>query len=508
MPPFTYNRMSQPLCSLPLPPPLLPQIGSLSLTPIVQQMVIQQYANPIAVLPFTPNFQMSQPMISGYPQIPQQQLMVPPLTLPSPQSIPQPYGPAPLIPANMPVYSPNAPLFPFSCDTTSAGLQYPNSGYPSTCRACVPPPPPLNIPVADHRWTQHCSACYHVPADASSPNIRPTNGRSTPLLRHPIVLQNSYNPPMQQPQYPHVNPSIAMRPWLHSIPPLPQGAVIISDEYISRENLGTTYNFSKKYAVQHPHVYTFTSRSKSLSTDTTNQIKPETKSQRKYEDDKSQSRNKSTSLTQLSHSHVSHVSNVSNIHRSTIHSSSSSSSCSSCDALPSKEKQKSDRSSNSTKNNLARKQLSVAARNINLRYNYQIPDLPSVYHNNRYLKSSDTEESTFSNSSSSSSPFINKELKNGRPPSPVYLHVIREEEEDQKSIRTLLSTTSFQSSQKPVTKTIIIRTFTRGSPSTVSTISFNPSLNTLDDDFDSISMTNTIKTNRTDEQSTETSETS
>ena len=77
MPPFLYNRISQPFSSFPLPPPL-PQIGSLPLTPAVQQMVVQRYSNPIAVLSFPPSWQMPQMMMPSYSSVPQQ--YVPPVS--------------------------------------------------------------------------------------------------------------------------------------------------------------------------------------------------------------------------------------------------------------------------------------------------------------------------------------------------------------------------------------------------------------------------------------------
>jgi len=58
--------MPQHLCSLPLLPPL-PQIASLYLANNVPQMLMQRYANQVAVFPFTPNRQMSQRIMFGCP---------------------------------------------------------------------------------------------------------------------------------------------------------------------------------------------------------------------------------------------------------------------------------------------------------------------------------------------------------------------------------------------------------------------------------------------------------
>lgn len=56
--------MTQPQCALPLPPPL-PQISSLPLVSSLQQKIIQQYANPVTVLPFAPSAQSTQPVDSA-----------------------------------------------------------------------------------------------------------------------------------------------------------------------------------------------------------------------------------------------------------------------------------------------------------------------------------------------------------------------------------------------------------------------------------------------------------
>ena len=69
MPPFFFNQMSQPLCSLPLPPPL-PQPASLCLENNIQQLLMQRYANPVAVFPLDPNWQIPQPSIPPYQPAP------------------------------------------------------------------------------------------------------------------------------------------------------------------------------------------------------------------------------------------------------------------------------------------------------------------------------------------------------------------------------------------------------------------------------------------------------
>ncbi|CAF1172012.1 unnamed protein product [Adineta ricciae] len=206
IPPFLFNRISQPQCSLPLPPPL-PQLSSLPLSPAVQQMVMQQYSNPVAILSSNDN---------------------------------------------------EMPVGTIAC-------QPPNNSYPSTCRACVPAPPPLTVPVTGHCWVQHCSACHHVPTDVSNPNERPHNhGRMTPLLRQPTVEQYIYDERNQQyshqqqqsPQqhYPHINNSQARQnSWSNNLPPLPPGAVIISDEYITEDQPYGTYSSSNPYTQYSQH---------------------------------------------------------------------------------------------------------------------------------------------------------------------------------------------------------------------------------------------------------------
>ncbi len=528
MPPFLFNRISQPFCSLPLPPPL-PQIGSLPLTPFVQQMVMQQYANPVAVLPFTQNWQMSQAMMPMYPSIPQQQPqpVMPISTFQTPPSMPQPSIPLTLPPANMPLFPPNAASFPFSSDALSSAVQTSTGGYPSTCRACIPAPPLLNVPVTGHCWVQHCSACHHVPADTSSPNTRPTDGRSTPLLRHSVVMQNAYNPIVpdhQQQQYPHINTSMTMRPWLHEMPPLPPGGVIVSDEYLTPNHPAQTYHFSQNYAPQQPRVFHSLPRSITISTINSRQKKMKKKKSsrkrhKKYADDASQSNSTFNSSASLSYA------NTSNTRRS-----STSSSCSLCNESLTNEPEKSDITPQNSQSNLAHQNSSAAAHPIQVRYNYQPPDLASVYNKNLYLKSSDTDSTSLSEASASSNRLTTKQSDlnttkqsdlnttkqsdlnttkqsdlNTTKQSDLNttkqsdLNTTKQEAEDKRSIHTL-SSTSLQA-ERPVKRIIIIRQFMTSSPSTISTVSSNLSFNVIDKDFDSVSTTSTIKANEVDEKS-------
>ncbi|CAF1340653.1 unnamed protein product [Adineta steineri] len=227
VPPFLFNHIAQPLCSLPLPPPL-PQISSLPLTPAVQQRVIQQYSNPVATFPFTPNWQLPQSFASTCPPL-----------LPQPSMMPMPSFQAPQYasqPNSIPMLSSNtSPLLPYS-NPVSSVPQLPNNNYSNICRACVPPPP-LNVTVTDHSKFQKCSTCHHIPTDGSNPNVQLSNDRSTQLLHHPAIQQH----------YPRTNTYMTKSTWPHKLPPLPPGAVIISDEYIKKRDTSyDSYFYSKR----------------------------------------------------------------------------------------------------------------------------------------------------------------------------------------------------------------------------------------------------------------------
>ncbi len=177
-----------------------------------------------------------------------------------------------------------------------------------------------------------------------------------------------------------------------------------------------------------------------------------------------------------------------------------------CIALTANEHKKIDINPDNNKTNLVRKEFTATAHNINLRYNYQIPDLHSVYHNNPYFKSSDTDSTSLSNSDSLPNIFTTKKYKHGRPPSPIYFRSIIEEEEDDKKSKPTLITTSFQS-QQPVATTIIIRKLSASSSSIISSVSSNQSFDTKEKDADSISMTSTITTDQEGESDSIISET-
>ncbi|UJR25258.1 hypothetical protein I4U23_006610 [Adineta vaga] len=132
MPPFLYNRMAQPLCSYPPPPPL-PQLGSLSLTPAVQQMVLQRYSNPVAVLPYSSNWQSPQFMMPGYSQGFQQQQ----------QPVISAYQPA--LPAPQPNISHYMPSYSSSSSAPQSYMS-PPAPAPAQFYASLPPPPQSYIP--------------------------------------------------------------------------------------------------------------------------------------------------------------------------------------------------------------------------------------------------------------------------------------------------------------------------------------------------------------------------
>jgi hypothetical protein len=579
MPPFLYNRMSQPLCSFPLPPPL-PQLGSLPLTPAVQQMVMQRYSNPIAVLPYTPNWQMPQLMMSGYPSVPQQQqqymppisaipalppppqIYIPPsaptAALPSLPPAPQAFIPPPVlfsaptsalpslppapqafIPPPPPSFAPISalPSFPFASQTfipppapSSAPIsalpsfplasqtyipptipanlpvpsslslqlpipdanivpslpQYSYSGYPSICRACPPAPPPLNISVTGHCWVQHCSACHHVPTPISNPNVRPGSGRITPLLRHPTVPQ--YIPEQirqEQQEYLYANAPVMMRPWLRKTPPLPPGAIVISDEYFNKDGSHSQYNHSQR---RH-RPYERNARTKNRSTTVTS--KPiaasnptATKNHRSVSPRRANNNNNNNSRQHQGSSKRKSAMSVT----STSTSSSGLSDEYKKVALPLPK----------TKQDAIPQQLNREARNVHLQYNYQTQELPTVYLINRYLKSS-SEASTLSS---------NVEIPSDHCPTLMKKHTsISSSSSDSSSIKNLPNLKKEDEKpprppsrrKKSKEKLIIIREFMTNSPSTISTISSNMTFNILNKDDDSTSTTSSLTTDRLEE---------
>jgi len=533
MPPFLYNRISQPLCSFPLPPPL-PQIGSLPLTPAVQQMVIQRYSNPIAVLPFSSNWQIPQMMTPSYPLASQQQQQsILPVTAfqsfpPSPQSYiplpapvlaspplppaPQAYIPPPVppyapisalqslppapqayipppptIPANIPVLSPPSFQLPLSnANAAPSSPQYSYSGYPSMCRACPPAPPPLNIPVTGHCWVQHCCACHQVPTPISNPNIRPGGGRITPLLRHPTVPQ--YVPEQineqQQQQYHHANAPVMMRPWLRKTPPLPPGGVLISDEYIDRNGSHSRYDYPPRQHRQHKRSSDAKRRSATVTSRTTSAKSPTViKSNRSVSPGRVNKNNSNS---------TEHQGPLKS--KSTTSASSSSTSTSGLSA----EYNKTTLHAPKTKQNTLPPQLTRESRNINLQYQYQTQELPAVYLLNRYLKSS-SEASTLTSNVETRSDYSSPIVKERRP--------ILSPSSDSNSIKKEPNLEKVDENvphppsqpNKPKERLIIIREFRSNSPSILSTISSSMEFSIIDKDEDTLSTTSTIKANKLEE---------
>ncbi|CAM4758480.1 unnamed protein product [Rotaria magnacalcarata] len=558
MPPFLYNRISQPLCSFPLPPPL-PQLGSLPLTPAVQQMVAQRYSNPVAVLPFSSNWQTPQMMMSSYPQaslyqqqpIPSistfqscsnaQQPYMPPL-VPACSSIPPasnlqmlpsapmqafsslqpasnlqmlpsapmqafsslqpasnlqmlPSAPmqdfssaatafmsapistfpsqqldlqsfaasAPMMPANMPVSSP-----PYDTAASSLFQNNFNSSYPSICRACPPAPPPLNIPVMGHCWVQHCAACHHVPTSVSAPNARPAIGRITPLLRHPTVPQYVPNQTTQQNQYLRAPTPDLMRPWLRKTPPLPQGAILISDEIISKDDYFARYNRSPRKYRRHHRSSQPKQRSTTVSSGTISTTSPavvkvgrSVSHQRKSKNNSNQTRNKASNKSNSKVSKSSSSDLTVEYQKVTLHSS-------------------------KDKENTLPQQLTGEARNVNIIYSYQPQELPNVYLLNRYLKSS-SESSTLASNIQASSDCLSTPIEeHGNISSPLMDSISTKEEPiSEKENETSIHLPS--QSVKTKARVIIIRQYIASSPSVSSTISSNSAFSIIKKDKEAIS---------------------
>ncbi|CAF1340690.1 unnamed protein product [Adineta steineri] len=615
VPPFLFSRMTQPLCSLPLPPPL-PQISSLPLTPAVQQMVMQQYSNPVATFPFTPNWQSPQSFAPTYPPPLQQPSMMPmpsfqappsfaptylpllqqpsmmpmpscqappsfaptyppplqqpsmmpmpscqappsfaptyppllqqppmmpmsscqappsfaptyPPLLPQPSAMPMPscqappsfaptYPPLLQQPSMMPMPSFQAPqyasqpnIIPMLSSNTSPSLPYsnpvlsvpqqPNNDYPNICRACIPPPPPLNVSVTGHHLLQHCSACHHVPANNSNPNFRLSNDRGTPLLRHPIVQQYLPDPRTLQQCY-HNNTYMTQSAYSHKLPPLPPGAVIISDEYIQKSDLAGAYHYSQKYPIQHQRVGSSTSQIRILPTYSVQK-------KRRHKDNSKKQRQKKYSHHHNQHRLTYDKSNDSigvpymksprndNLHSSSEYSTSRSSS--------NTQHQNIDKNPYSERN-LALKELSAMANMINLRYNHQTPDLRPTYqfHNYTSVDNNNSMPPDISNIPSRLS--STKKYDQYTRPLSSYFHSVKDEsdlerepseQEEGYITRTHSSLThSSLSSQpeQPKKRIINIHHLREDSPATLSTISEDPATANNVKDVDSDSTTSTV----------------
>ncbi|CAF2318621.1 unnamed protein product [Rotaria sp. Silwood2] len=505
-PPFLYNRIAQPLHAFPLPPPL-PQLGSLPLTPAVQQMVIQRYSNPVAVLPCTPSWQMSQLMMPIYPQFSQAQPMVPisafepfstaaqsyipplmptfPYLPPAPQPCipnlmpafpslppaPQLYLPPPSsMPMNQCMLSPPSSQLPLpDTNVVSSFPQYFNSNYPSMCRACPPVPPSLNISVTGHCWVQHCAACHHVPTSISNSYVRPASGRITPLLRYPTVPQYVPDQTIQQQQYFQNEAPILMRPWLRKTPPLPPGAILISDEYVTDNRYSSGHDRSRRRKRRPKDSYYPAQRATTVASKTVTTVNPTAIKV-----------SRSISPRRSSKTHNNRTQNEAFVQSNNIISNDSSSTTTSDVTV---EYQKVTLHSSKPKENDIPEQLVNEARNINFQYNYQPQELPSVYLVNQYLKSN-SEDSTLTASFrtlSDCSPSLIKENIQTSSSSSNFSPMKEEansEKEDEKS------THPPSQIKKPKERLIIIREFMTSSPSTMSTISSNSAFSIIDKDID------------------------
>lgn len=499
MPPFLFNRMQQPLCSFALPPPL-PQLGSLLSTPGIQQMVMQRNQNPVAVFPFSSNWQMPQPMIPSFPQVQQQQSLMPvssfqPISA-APQSYlpaaPQPYGP-PLMPfaqqysqpymppsyampSNQPgSYLPPPPMFPGSAAPPPAP-NYTDNSYPAICRACPPAPPSLGIPVQGHCWVQHCSACHHVPTPVAQPNVRPNGGRVTPLLRYPTVPQYVPDQPMYSQADPHANAPVMMRPWLRKTPPLPPGAVVVSDHYISRNPSRQRHQSSKRPPKSYPRQSSHRQHSSTATTTLTVQTSNVADRNTRSEFPVNQNPNNNNTIKR-------HEESARSKSVSSATSQSSSASAKSADYNKTTIYQP------EPKEKVIPKQLAGEARNVNLKYNYQAQELPSVYLINSYLKSSSEGSSLATHLRESP---VSSENSHANASSPIDSNRAKEEKARGSPLPP----------QTAKSKRIIIRASTTRSPSTVSTISTlssDAAFSILGKDSDTLSTTSTVKANRSEE---------
>ena len=347
------------------------------------------------------------------------------------------------------------PPVPYSFDAIPLPAPRANDAYPSTCRACVPSPPSLDRQVIGHQWLQHCSACHLVPADASSPNSRPHHGRSTPLLRHPLVQDRICCPPVQQKHhYPHINPFPTRHPSLYNIP-LPPGAVIISDEYIGRNDVAGVRRLSNNYAIDNPRVFHAAPTSTALLGYQMNHIsKKKKRSRRKgHKDTKSTSNTSSTTMTR---------------------SSSTSSWCSLCEAAQRKESLPRDIiSTTDRQDSIGRqKMISKEVRKLSLPYGYQSSDFNSIHNENQPSKISDTDSiSTFDPKLLSNDSHV-AENDNSIAPTPVSVDLLKTE--DPKSISSLSLNQS--KTQNPVKQVIIIQRRRSSSLTSIHTVSSDDSL--------------------------------
>jgi hypothetical protein len=535
MPPFLYNRMSQPFCSFPPPPPL-PQLGSLPLISGVQQMVMQRYENPIAVLPFSSSWQMPQPMMANpiqyaqqqpqqpmminsmqIPAVQQQPMMVNSMQIPAVQQQPMMVNPIqfaqqqqqqqqPMMPMSafemMPSTQPlpgagqsnmhSAPSMPFNISppisssmphpfennpAPSSATNYPMNAYPSTCRACPPAPPSLDIPVRGYCWIQHCSACHHVPAAADNLNSRPHGGRMTPLLRHPTVPQFIPDQSIQPQQQPHANAPVMMRPWLRKTPPIPPGAFLISDEYIDRNSVKRRSHRSSTQSKADSHHSTRKQRSSTEVSSPRSSLPPVVINHVRSKTLAKQNQLNNQPLVSKESPREKSAASVASTDTS--------------DSLKSADYNKVKIYPIESKEKRIPPQLAAEARSVNIQYKYQSQELQSVYLINRYIKSS-SEESTLKSNQ-------DRYECCPTPPSEMsFSHALEsgKYETQSKQEDDMLSCSSPMMFTNLMDKRIIIREFTASSPSTISTrstISSDAAFSIIDKDSDSISTTSTVK---------------
>ena len=386
---------------------------------------MDRYTNPFAVLPFNPPMPVSAFASAPQPDLSHRAAFPPPANFDAPPSIP-----------------------PQS-----------HNHDPNICRACPPAPPELNIPVSKYNWIQHCSACRCTPNSSFHSNVRPARGRITPLLGPPISPDHSIG----SNRYPHVNSSHIQPPWATKLPTLPPGAVVVADYYLTRNQFNQYCRPNTS-----PLIRSRDRGRRSRTIDKGRSIE-----KRIY---RSNSPRKAARNEPLAPRHLPSVTE-------STRSSTGSSFTSETDEHP-----HAALTSQSSRKSFARQQLSAAARHVNLRYQYQPQEFTSVYHTNRYLKSTSQESTTSSKSGSATklSLILIKEYNRKRPPpAPRHFNQIQNT-----PIRSA-SPVSIRSGKSSV-KAIVIRQHTARSPSMTSTIFSDTELLILPKDINALSTINNL----------------
>ena len=148
-------------------------------------------------------------------------------------------------------------------------------------------------------------------------------------------------------------------------------------------------------------------------------------------------------------------------------------------------------------------QVNGEARQVNLQYSYQPQELPTVYHRNRYLKSS-SESSGLSSSGRTFSDYsftFTKENNCSRSMSSDF-NSIREEEEEEAAAAAAAARYSKKPSRnlpsltKSKDKVIIVREFIPDSPASMKSVSSTVMFDVIGKDIDALSTTSTVEGNK------------